>query len=54
MCNEITSQRKIYRESGGKEAQVGSLPVEPVGLIIDALIGLGLRGAPLDTTGNFK
>ena len=39
-------QRSIYRGTPGKEAHVGSLPVEPVDLIIDALIGTGLRGAP--------
>jgi NAD(P)H-hydrate epimerase len=44
--DEITFQRTVYQSSGGKEAQLGSLPVEPVDLIIDALIGCGLAGAP--------
>jgi len=50
LADENAHQRKIYKETGGKEAQIGSLPVEPVVLIIDALIGIGLRGAPSDTT----
>jgi NAD(P)H-hydrate epimerase len=36
--------------TSGKEAHIGSLPVETVDLIIDALIGCGLRGAPVGPT----
>jgi len=43
-------QRNLYRGTSGKEAHVGSLPVEPVDLIIDCLIGTGLRGAPTGPT----
>jgi len=50
LADENVHQRKIYKETGGKEAQIGSLPVEPVALIIDALIGIGLRSSPTDTT----
>lgn len=40
----VNTQKKIYQSTYGKEAQLGSLPVEPVELIIDALIGYGLKG----------
>ena len=42
--------RVIYQLSGGKEAQIGRLPVEPVDLIVDALIGCGLQGTPRGPT----
>ncbi|PRP77047.1 hypothetical protein PROFUN_00653 [Planoprotostelium fungivorum] len=49
--NESVEQRKYYLEcKNAKEAQIGSLPVEKVDLIIDALIGCGLRGTPLAPT----
>eukprot|EP01117_Protostelium_nocturnum_P004463 TRINITY_DN1606_c0_g5_i1.p1 TRINITY_DN1606_c0_g5~~TRINITY_DN1606_c0_g5_i1.p1 ORF type:complete len:681 (-),score=275.25 TRINITY_DN1606_c0_g5_i1:33-2075(-) len=49
--DESTNQRKFYQScNGGKEAQLGSLPVEKVDLIIDALIGVGLRGTPVAPT----
>ena len=44
--DEVTYLRNIYQHTNGKEAQIGSLPVEPVDLIIDALIGTSLNGAP--------
>lgn len=40
----MTYQRNVYRLTSGKEAQIGALSVEPVDLIIDALVGTGLRG----------
>jgi len=44
LTDEVVYQRNIYQLTTGKEAQIGSLPVESVDLIIDALIGCGLRG----------
>lgn len=46
LSEEVQLQANLYKEVGGKEAHVGSLPIEPVDLIIDALIGFGLNGPP--------
>lgn len=40
----MNSEWKLYKSCGGKEAQVGSLSVESVGLIVDALVGCGIDG----------
>jgi NAD(P)H-hydrate epimerase len=39
-------QRKIFRSTHGREVKAASLSAEPVDLVIDALIGYGLRSAP--------
>ena len=39
-------QRKIFCSTSGREIAAASLTAEPVDLIIDALIGYGLRSAP--------
>lgn len=39
-------QRKIFRSTHGREVDAASLSVEPVDLILDGLIGYGLRSAP--------
>jgi len=43
--DEVALQRKIYQATSGKEAQIGSLSVEAVDLIIDSMVGYGLKGA---------
>jgi NAD(P)H-hydrate epimerase len=42
-------QRKIFRQTSGKEVEVASLREEPADLILDALIGYGLKAAPRGT-----
>lgn len=39
-------QRKIFRSTRGRDIVAASLNAEPVDLVIDALIGYGLRSAP--------
>lgn len=39
-------QRKIFRSTSGREVAAAALSAEPVDLILDALIGYGLRAAP--------
>ena len=39
-------QRKIFRSTSGREVAAAALSAEPVDLILDALIGYGLRSAP--------
>ncbi len=39
-------QRKIFRSTPGREVDTASLSEEPVDLILDGLIGYGLRSAP--------
>lgn len=39
-------QRKIFRSTSGREVAVADLSAEPVDLVVDALIGYGLRTAP--------
>ena len=39
-------QRKIFRSTRGREVDAASLSAEPVDLILDGLIGYGLRSAP--------
>lgn len=41
-----TFQRTIFRSSQGREVDTASLSAEPVDLILDSLIGYGLRSAP--------
>lgn len=48
LSDAFQEQEKLYKQIKGKEAHVGSLPVEPVDLIIDAMIGCGLRLEPFD------
>lgn len=50
LSDEVTRQWAVYKLTTGKEAHVGSLPVGPVGLIIDALVGTKLHGATSGTT----
>lgn len=45
LSDEAIAQRNLYKQSGGREGWQGSLPVETVDLIIDALVGIGLRGS---------
>jgi hydroxyethylthiazole kinase-like uncharacterized protein yjeF len=44
LSDEVVLQRDMFKQTGGREAWPGSLPVETVDLIIDALVGLGQRG----------
>jgi NAD(P)H-hydrate repair Nnr-like enzyme with NAD(P)H-hydrate epimerase domain len=46
ISEDVLYQRKLYLGTTGKECHIGSLPVETVDLIIDALVGSGLKGAP--------
>lgn len=39
-------QRKIFQSTCGKEIVAAALPTEPVDLILDALIGYGLKATP--------
>ena len=39
-------QRKVFRATSGREIDAASLSAEPADLILDALIGYGLRAAP--------
>lgn len=39
-------QRKIFRSTSGREVGAAALSAEPVDLILDGLIGYGLRSAP--------
>ena len=39
-------QRKIFRSTSGREVAAADLSAEPVDLVVDALIGYGLRSAP--------
>lgn len=39
-------QQKIFRSTSGREAAAAALSAEPVDLILDGLIGYGLRAAP--------
>ena len=39
-------QRKIFRSTSGREVAAAALSAEPVDLILDGLIGYGLRAAP--------
>lgn len=39
-------QRKIFRSTTGREVAAAAVSAEPVDLILDALIGYGLRAAP--------
>ncbi len=42
-------QRKIFRETQGREVRAAHVAGEPADLILDALIGYGLLGAPRGT-----
>jgi NAD(P)H-hydrate epimerase len=42
-------QRKVFQSTCGKEIEVADLPKEPVDLVVDALIGYGLRASPKGT-----
>ena len=42
-------QRKIFRETRGREVQAARVAEERADLVLDALIGYGLRGAPRGT-----
>lgn len=39
-------QRKVFRSTSGREVAAAALSAEPVDLILDGLIGYGLRSAP--------
>jgi NAD(P)H-hydrate epimerase len=39
-------QRKVFQSTSGREIEVGALPKETVDLVVDALIGYGLRASP--------
>ncbi|CAD7704293.1 unnamed protein product [Ostreobium quekettii] len=39
-------QRHVFLGTQGREASVGELPADGVGLVIDALLGYSLKGAP--------
>jgi len=43
---EVNEQWAMYQLTQGKEAHVGSLSVEQVDLIVDSLVGCGLKGPP--------
>lgn len=42
-------QRKIFQATRGKDIQAHSLPAQPADLVIDALVGYGLRASPKGT-----
>lgn len=44
LSDEVIYQRNLFKQAGGREGWIGSLPVETVDLIIDSLVGVGLRG----------